>query len=224
MTLRSTQRSALVDQVIAQLRAEISSGEWPVGSRIPTEPELAATLGVGRNTVREGVRALAHAGLLEIRQGSGTFVRAGNEFAGAVHRRVAASEVREAFEVRRALEVEAARQAARRRTEEDLVGIKAALAGRESAWTGGDVNSFVEADARLHQLIVAAAHNSLLSDLYSDIGDAVRATLRHGVGDVLCEERYVDHSRLVAAIADSDAETAMREAADYLHDLLDDFH
>ena len=74
MALSSPRRSALSDQVIAQLRAQITSGEWPVGSRIPTEPELVEQLGVARNTVREAVRALAHNGLLAIRQGSGTYV------------------------------------------------------------------------------------------------------------------------------------------------------
>lgn len=79
MPLTSPRRSALADQVIAQLRAQITSGEWPMGSRIPTEPELVEQLGVARNTVREAVRALAHNGLLDIRQGSGTYVVATSE-------------------------------------------------------------------------------------------------------------------------------------------------
>ncbi|RJL34490.1 FadR/GntR family transcriptional regulator [Bailinhaonella thermotolerans] len=221
MALQSAQRSALVDQVIAQLRAEIAAGSWPVGSRIPTEPELSAMLGVGRNTVREGVRALAHAGLLEIRQGAGTFVRAASELAGAVRRRVADSEWREALEVRRALEVEAARGAASRRTEADMAGLEAALARREQAWSGGDVERFVEADVRLHELIVRAAHNRLLADLYADLGDAIRTTLRRSVGEGLCEDKYVDHSRLIAAIRARDAQGAVREASEYLSDMLD---
>ena len=81
MPLATTRRTGLVDQVIEQMRKAISSGEWPVGQRIPAEPELVSALGVGRNTVREAVRALAHAGLLEVRQGDGTFVRATSELA-----------------------------------------------------------------------------------------------------------------------------------------------
>lgn len=53
MPLSHPRRSALSEQVIAALRAQITSGEWPVGSRIPTEPELVEQLGVARNTVRE---------------------------------------------------------------------------------------------------------------------------------------------------------------------------
>lgn len=89
MPLSHPRRSALSEQVIAALRNQITSGEWPVGSRIPTEPELVEQLGVARNTVREAVRALAHNGLLDIRQGSGTYVVATSELAGVMHRRFA---------------------------------------------------------------------------------------------------------------------------------------
>ncbi|CAM5710563.1 Fatty acid metabolism regulator protein [Streptomyces hirsutus] len=89
MPLSHPRRSALSEQVIATLRTQIASGEWPVGSRIPTEPELVEQLGVARNTVREAVRALAHNGLLDIRQGSGTYVVATSELAGVMHRRFA---------------------------------------------------------------------------------------------------------------------------------------
>src|ERR1041384_4924635 len=77
----------LSGRVINRLRQQITSGAWPVGSRIPTEPELVAQLGVARNTVREAIRALAHNGLLDIRQGSGTYVVATSELAGVRHRR-----------------------------------------------------------------------------------------------------------------------------------------
>ena len=82
--------TSLSDQVIARLRQQITSGAWPVGSRIPTEPELVTQLGVARNTVREAVRALAHNGLLDIRQGAGTWVIATSELAGVMQRRFAA--------------------------------------------------------------------------------------------------------------------------------------
>ena len=64
--LSTARRTGLVDQVIEQLRRAITSGEWNVGERIPNEAVLVESLGVGRNTVREAVRALAHAGLLDL--------------------------------------------------------------------------------------------------------------------------------------------------------------
>lgn len=216
MTLRSPSRQTLVPQVIEQLRTQIVTGEWPVGSRIPTEPDLVAALGVGRNTVREAVRALVHAGVLECRQGSGTYVTATHELTGVVARRLAAAEMAEAIEVRRAFEVEAARLAAHRRTPEDLATLDAALAHREATWDAGRVADFVEADATLHVAIVAAAHNSMLSELYASFGGALRASLSGQLVDGITPDRYVDHDELIEAIRSGDAERAARAAGAFL--------
>src|SRR5918994_1940024 len=109
-----------VREVTERLSERIRAGDWPVGARIPTEPQLVEAFGVGRNTVREAVRALVHAGVLERRQGSGTYVVSTDELAGAVARKIGAVEVAHTVEVRRAFEVEAARLAALRRTADDL--------------------------------------------------------------------------------------------------------
>src|ERR671933_1644669 len=85
--LRTARRAGLIEQVIDQLREQIVAGTWPIGARIPTEAELAQLTGTSRNTVREAVQSLVHAGLLERRQGSGTYVLAASELAGAVRRR-----------------------------------------------------------------------------------------------------------------------------------------
>ena len=213
MPLTSPRRSALADQVIAQIRAQITSGEWPVGSRIPTEPQLVEQLGVARNTVREAVRALAHNGLLDIRQGSGTYVLATSELAGVMHRRFAAADTRHVSELRSALESAAARLAAQRRTERDLAHLDAALDRRERAWESGDAEAFVEADATLHLAVVAASHNEVIAELYADLGQVLRAFLRADMGGELRPENYVDHARLVAAIRAGDGDTAASEAA-----------
>jgi DNA-binding FadR family transcriptional regulator len=216
MTLAVSSRPTLVRQVIDQLREQVASGEWPVGHRIPTEPQLVEALGVGRNTVREAVRALVHAGVLECRQGSGTYVISADEMTGAVTRRLAAAQTAEAVEVRRAFEVEAARLAALRRTREDLAALDGALADREAAWRSGSVSAFVEADAVLHTVIVAAAHNAMLAELYASFGAAMRATIAEGVGAELHQDRYVDHERLVDAIRAGDPERAAAEAGAFL--------
>ncbi|SCE83610.1 FadR/GntR family transcriptional regulator [Micromonospora mirobrigensis] len=209
-------RGHRVRQTITQLRERILGGEWPVGTRIPTEPQLVAALGVGRNTVREAVRALVHAGVLEPRQGSGTYVVSTDELAPVVARRLTDDRMAEVVEVRRAFEVEAARLAATRRTPADLAALDAALAAREAAWRAGRVDEFVEADAALHTAVVAAAHNGMLAELYASVGAALRSTVAQAMGDALTPERYVDHGRLVAAIADGDPARAAIEAGAFL--------
>lgn len=214
--ITSPQRSSLVDQVIASLRGQITSGEWPVGMRIPTETELVDQLGVARNTVREAVRSLAHAGLLEIRQGAGTYVRATSELSGVMQRRFAASGHHDILELRRALEVEAARLAAERRTPADLELIETTLWRREQAWASGVIETFVQADAAFHHALLAAAHNTVLAELYADLGDVLRGDLREIVGPELTPERYVDHAPLAEAVRAGDSYAAAREAAAHL--------
>jgi DNA-binding FadR family transcriptional regulator len=226
--LASTRRTGLVDQVISQLRAQIDSGEWGVGDRIPTESELSDQLEVGRNTVREAVRALAHAGLLEIRQGAGTFVRASSELGGALRRRLERSRLRENLEVRRALEVEAARLAALRHSDEDMADIDRAMALREAAWRDRDMSAFVEADFTFHRSVVNATHNTLLIDLYDDIAQVVYASIAHtayeqnngATNQPSSETDGVDHSKLTEAIRSADPAAAAREATCYIDELL----
>lgn len=209
-------RSTLVQQVISRLSEQIQAGEWPVGTKIPTEPRLVELLGVGRNTVREAVRALTHAGVLECVQGSGTYVRSTDELTGVVARRFGAADIRHTIEVRRALEVEAARLAAQRRTPEDLDRLDAALVARDEAWATGDTGIFVEADAGLHVAVVAAAHNPMLAELYASVGAAIRASVAAAVGPAMLAGAHIDHGRLVAAIRAGDADRAAQEAGKFL--------
>ncbi|MCF3121694.1 MULTISPECIES: FadR/GntR family transcriptional regulator [Streptomyces] len=215
MPLTTPRRSALSEQVISELRNQISSGEWPIGSRIPTEPELVEQLGVARNTVREAVRALAHNGLLDIRQGSGTYVVATSELAGVMQRRFADAEPRHIAELRSTLESSAARLAARRRTERDLKQLDALMVRREEAWASGDAEAFVTADATFHMAVVAASHNDVMTALYADLGEVLRDWLREDIGKDLTPESHMDHTRLVDAIRAQDAEAAGTEAAGY---------
>lgn len=217
MTLSSARRTPLFDQVIGQLRDQITSGRWPVGSRIPTEPELVEQLGVARNTLREAVRALAHNGLLDIRQGSGTYVLATSELAGVMRRRFEGLDPAHVRELRATLETSAAGLAAVRRTEDDLAQLAAAFARREAAWSSGDLDTFVQVDAAFHHTVIAAAHNPALTGLYADLGELLLVQLReHFMGAELTPDRHVDHAGLVAAIKNGDAVAATREAARYL--------
>ncbi|MGW4705771.1 FadR/GntR family transcriptional regulator, partial [Streptomyces sp. NPDC004285] len=125
MPLGALRPSPLVEQAAERLREQIVGGQWPVGTKLPGETTLARELGVGRSTVREALRALAGAGLVQPRQGAGVFVIATRpaEDWPARLRRAAVTDV---YEVRMLVEVEAARLAARRRTEEDVAAMREA--------------------------------------------------------------------------------------------------
>src|SRR5688500_15189976 len=125
-SLEQIPRVSLVDTIVARLRAEIQNGTWPIGTKIPTEATLVETLGVSRPSVREGVRSLVQLGLLESRQGDGTYVVADDEM--ALLKQVFAHAVEaEVVAVRRALDAMAAREAAAHRTLGDLRQLREAL-------------------------------------------------------------------------------------------------
>jgi DNA-binding FadR family transcriptional regulator len=211
MPLDPLRPSPLVEQAAERLREQITGGHWPVGTRLPGETTLAKELGVGRSTVREALRALAGAGLVQPRQGAGVFVTATEpaEDWPARLRRAAVSDV---YEVRMAVEVHAARLAAHRRTPEDVTAIGLALQGRRNA-SAADDTAFVDADVAFHAAVVAAAHNPVLADLFAQF----TPVLREGLTDLLALTglRAHDpstgdeaHETLARAIADGDAERA----------------
>lgn len=217
--LRTARRAGLIDQVIDQLREQIVAGTWPIGSRIPTEAELAQLTGTSRNTVREAVQSLVHAGLLERRQGSGTYVLAASELAGAVSRRVAGAHQHHVLEVRRALEVGAARLAAERRTDEDIALMRDLLARRNAAAARNDLAEVAAKDVALHRAIGQAAHNPVLNDLYEHFLDAVFDNILHSTMAGRGQDPN-EHVDLIEAISAGDAERAAAEAACFLNVLL----
>ena len=216
--LATTRRTGLVEQVIGQLRQSVLSGEWPVGTRIPNEPTLSEALGVGRNTVREAVRALAHGGILEVRQGDGTYVRATSEVSGAL-RRLCGSELRDVLQVRRCLEVEGARLAAASRTDEDVARLRQLLERRDELELQ-DHPAFVEADAALHFAVMAASGNSVLTELYRGLTEVVAASV--ATTSAAHEPRKIRHGGLIDAIVAQDVEAAGREAGGFLDLLIEE--
>jgi len=206
----------LSGRVITRLRQQITTGAWPVGSRIPTEPELVASLGVARNTVREAVRALAHNGLLDIRQGSGTYVVATSELAGVMQRRFATADPAHVRELRGTLEAAAAGFAATRRTEDDLHRLDDLYSQRENAWSAAERDGFVNADSAFHRAVVAASHNDVLIELYADLGHVIQESLSGHFGSTLHPEEYMDHSRLLEAIRACDPAAATAEATAHI--------
>ncbi|RJO70905.1 FadR family transcriptional regulator [Nocardia panacis] len=214
MTVRPVQARSLVAQASAELSRLIEAGEWRVGARIPNEQELSRLLGVGRSTSREAVRALIASGQLRSRHGSGTYVVSVKPVSD-FDRHLLRSDVAQVYEVRLMLEVEAARLAARRRTEADIEVLKDALRQRESADEPAKV---VEADLRLHAAVVAAAHNEVLSALYASFTGALRGAAEKVVGTpefrdtVHRRHDEQSHARLIAAIESGDARSAAAAA------------
>ncbi|MEJ3651718.1 FCD domain-containing protein [Actinomycetes bacterium KLBMP 9759] len=213
MTLVQVRAGRVCDQVMAQMEVLIASGEWPVGSKIPPEPELVAALGVGRNTVREAVRALERAGLLEPRRGDGTYVRAATDLGAALRRRTGRSSVLDVLDVRASLERDAAAAAAVRRTEADVLAITAALDARRAAVGAQDRSVFVAADLAFHRAVIAATGNAVLIDLYNGLTEAVQHSVREVDAVDDDPHGFPGHEELAAAVIAGDADAARAAAS-----------
>jgi DNA-binding FadR family transcriptional regulator len=202
MTLARISKGSLVETAIESLRQAIEQGYWDIGERLPIEAKLSESLGVSRNTIREAVRVLVHVGMLETRQGDGTYVRATKD-AGETLRRVNRAQLRDKLEVRVMLETEAAKLAAERRDAKDLE--KMTLALDERAKAGEDVESRIRHDHAFHMALVAASHNPALSELYDYFAHAVTETIElTELDSELPEPSHEDHELLLAAIRRQD--------------------
>lgn len=200
-------KRSLVDQALEQLRLRIAQGVWAVGERLPTEPELCAELGISRNTVREAMRVLAFSGLIEIRQGDGSYLRSMTDPLGTM-RALSHCTLGQAQETRQILEVEAIGLAAQRRTARDLRALRTAL-DASAALYQGDLEAYISADLAFHQRLVDAAHNPALSELYQYFSAIVGAQLRQTLNLSPRRQAVFDlHIALLDAVEQQDPERA----------------
>jgi len=199
-------KRSLVEQAVEQLRQRVADGAWTVGQRLPTEPELALELGISRNTVREAMRVLAFSGLVEVRQGDGTYLRANVDPLGTVQV-LSRCSLDQARETRHILEAEAIGLAALRRTDEDLKGLHEALQ-HSGLHFHDDLDTYVACDMVFHQRLVDAAHNAALSELYRYFSGVVACAVHHSMNGPRRQAVFDLHRDILDAVEQRDPERA----------------
>ncbi len=214
--VQRVQRGGLVAQVVASLSDQVLDGAWVPGERLPSLVELGGELDVGLSTVREAVQVLVHRGVLESRQGSGTFVRA-DQSDLPLSLRLARAATLDVYEARRSIEVEGARLAALRRTDTDLVTLRAAATRRAQARLCGGLSEWALADLDLHRAVLAATHNPVLGVLFDSFADAqAQAFTDQSLDPGSDVDTAAEHEQLVDAIADRDPTAAVAATLSYL--------
>ncbi len=208
-------KQQLVDQVIDYLKKAITSGIYGNGGKLPAEPRLMEELGVGRSTVREAIRVLAHNGVLEVRQGDGTYVRSLPGDGEPLMSRLQRARVREVQEVRRALELEIVKLAAERRANRDLEGIRTCLEKRRKAGKTKDSAAVLDADIAFHCAVADASGNKVFSDLYRAFALSLRRALLTLWSETDSKASRTEdlHQKLADAIEARDSVKAMTIAA-----------
>lgn len=199
------------DAIAASLEKRILEGSLKAGDRLPPERELAVDLGVSRPSLREAIQKLASKGMLQSRQGGGTYVtdRLDAAFYEPWEQMLTSHpNLREdLLEFRRMIEGQTAEWAAERCTAADLERLTQAYDALQAGFASGNPAQRAEADIAFHQVIAEAAHNALLGHLTATMlrlmGDNIRLNLRE-LDDVSGADALLvrQHKNLYEAIRD----------------------
>ena len=223
MPIQSIEPRRLYRQIADQLRALIRAGEFPVGSRLPTERELAAQLGVSRPSVREALIALEVERLVEVRVGSGIYVLP-REAAVAAPRVDTAFGPFEIIRARQVVECELAAIGARTMNAAQIDGLREAVAMMQRDFERKA--SPIQGDRLFHLRIAEAADNAPLLRVVTDLFDERHNPLfeqlgQHFEGEHSWLAAVVEHNAVIAAIAAHDprrARAAMQRHLQNSHD------
>ena len=209
----------LTELAIEKLRGFIATGALRPGDRLPPEADLATQLGASRNTVREAVRALVTARVLDVRRGDGTYVTSlrpellldGIAFAAEL---LQADFSLELIAVRRILEGAATRMAARTIDDATLEELAGHLDRMRTASTH---EIMVQHDVRFHETVAAASGNATLASMLSGISSqTIRARVWRGnLEQAVIARTIAQHEDILRALRAHDATLA--EAAAVIH-------
>lgn len=213
------------DDVIEGIRAMVLDGTLRPGDRLPVEKELASRLGVSRGSLREGIRALSLLGIVETRQGDGTYVTTldAGVLLGPMGLAVdlqGDENARHLHAVRRVLEIESAGLAALHGTPEQLAAAERAVARAAELLAAEPVDHdrLLAADLAFHSALAAGTGNPVLAAFIDAMaGRAARSRLSRALSQQGAELRtHVEHSEILAAVTAGDPDRARAHMAVHL--------
>ncbi len=212
-------REPPASEVARKLLEYLLSSDIQPGSRLPSERQLASSLDIGRSAVRDALRPLTWLGIIEVRQGDGTYLRgvSSDLLPKVIEWGLLLGEKRvlDLVEARRHIEIVTARLAAERRTVDGADEIHEALA--RMAASRDDRAAFVDADIAFHLKIAELAGNSVLFGILSSIQSLLRVWIeRVSQSTESNEDAYLIHVPIADAIEAGNGETAARAMADHL--------
>ena len=225
--LKDASKGTLADQVTASLKAHIASGEALPGSRLPPEPALSERYGVSRTVIREAISRLKSAGLVEVRQGSGTVVCEGAhikaftldlDICGSIEA------VLRVTELRRGIEGEAAALAAQRHTPPQLEALEHALKAIDTAECEG--RDGVDEDLAFHLSIFHATGNPLYPSLHEFIAQFVKEAIRLTRSNQerrrdMARTVRIEHIAIYTAIAARDGNAARHASLTHINNAVE---
>ncbi|MBI5108750.1 MAG: GntR family transcriptional regulator [Rhodocyclales bacterium] len=215
----------LADVVAREIEQRVLEGSLKPGDRLPSERDLSVQLGVSRASLREAIHKLAARGMLESRQGGGTFVTDrldssfGNPWEAILRDHPGVHE--DMLEFRHMLEARAAECAALRATAADRERVRHCLNLLEESFGGQDLDLQVDTDLAFHQAIAEASHNVIVGHLTASLLRLMRDNLRRNLSELMqvpaARDALLDQHRAVwRAIEQGDAGQALAAATNHI--------
>jgi len=219
MVYKRIRTKKIYEEVADSLINMIKQGLLKPGDKLDSVEKLAEKFGVGRSAVREALSGLRSMGLVEMKQGEGTYVA---EFEPAKFKLPVSTaflmktkHIKELYEVRKILEAGTAEIAALKHEDFDLEEIKNALNKMETANAYGDEEVAASADAEFHMAIAKASQNNLLINLMGSVSELINETIKDARQVLLCFENRSDkllneHKEIFEAIKKRDEVNARK--------------
>lgn len=214
MSIKSTEKHNVVNDVFEQLRRKLTDGNWVPGSRLPSEKELCSALNVSRVSVRSAVQRLRDLGIVVTRQGSGSYISKdftpqtlNNKLRPVMN--LSKEEFHDMMVFRQTVEFKCMELAVIHATEEDILALEQAL--NRMLVNKNDYKKYSEADFDFHLAIVKASQNRVFYNVMLSIKDSYYyylEELNRALGITI--ESVETHIKVYVAMKNRDASTAVR--------------
>jgi len=220
MPLDTREKKTVSDVIFEDLKDRIVAGEWKPGEKIPSENRLCQLSGASRVSVRAAIQRLSSLGLVESKQGGGTYVceLSGEQHLNSVIPYFALSQPDRIsmFEFRRIIEVEGAALAAERADSEQIAAMHTATRRMAEATTTEEITRY---DLEFHHLIMQGSRNSILIKVFEVLRDTYSALLRENVAR-LGSTGAPYHQMITMAIEFRDADLARQLMTKHLNNTI----
>lgn len=212
--IKPVQKQSVSEAVYKQLLNMIKSGELESGSKLPSENKLSQMFNVSRISIRTALHKLEAVGLVETRNGEGTFVQK-PDFHSLMEPvletlELSSSDIIDVLEFRKLIEGHSAQQFCKLHTQEDLDHLAHCLEKMSKYSAEGNVSKYSAWDARFHKRIVQCSGNHFIATVYDLASDSLNDHLCAMNSELGFELGMSYHNRIYQALAEGDAEKAIQ--------------
>lgn len=220
LPIKPIRKKSVPEAIVNELKSLIDSGHIVPGSKLPGERELARMLNVSRPSLREALRALRLLGIVENRQGDGTYLASSKKWPiepFSIMLSIKRGALLDIFEARESIENTSAGLAALRRDEDDLKEMEKTL--KKMRLNLNNPDGYIKYDLDFHKAVISATKNPVFEDLMDKIYNLIIATSdssRKYPSELYKEQNYRQHEIIYEYIKAAQPEMAIKAMADHM--------